>query len=66
MGSLLYLPENFGGCLLCRDLSGNALSSPLPPEFSVLTNLKHLDLSVNRLVGTLPPQWSTHKQLEIL
>jgi hypothetical protein len=37
-------------------LSGNALTSSLPPSWSTRT-LVHLDVSMNRLNGTLPPEW---------
>lgn len=39
-------------------LSGNALSGSLPPQWSQLTALTSLDLSSNALTGTLPDPFS--------
>lgn len=53
----------FATTLQSIQLSGNALSGSLPPQWSLLTALTSLDLSSNALTGTLPDPFSTLIQL---
>ena len=41
---------------LCRILSQNNLSGPIPAEIGKLSSLQNVDLSFNNLAGTLPKQ----------
>eukprot|EP00873_Tetraselmis_striata_P014885 jgi/Tetstr1/435149/TSEL_002609.t4 len=46
------------GVVIKVDLRGKSLTGPLPPSWSALTGLTHLNLGSNQLTGPLPPSWS--------
>eukprot|EP01025_Chloroclados_australasicus_P023591 TRINITY_DN2387_c0_g1_i1.p1 TRINITY_DN2387_c0_g1~~TRINITY_DN2387_c0_g1_i1.p1 ORF type:complete len:421 (-),score=22.70 TRINITY_DN2387_c0_g1_i1:476-1738(-) len=42
----------------------SAIFTSIPPEFSMLTSLRYLDLEEVKLTGTIPPELSNLKELE--
>ncbi|KAL5837190.1 hypothetical protein ACOSQ3_014359 [Xanthoceras sorbifolium] len=46
-------------------LKGQNLTGTVPPEFSKLRYLQHLDLSRNVLSGSIPPEWATMRLEEL-
>ena len=51
--------------LLCRDLSHNKLTGPIPISMGNLTSLQTVDLSENMLNGTLPTELSDLTSLRV-
>jgi len=57
---------NEAGRVIELYLGSTGLGGTLPPQWSVLSDLKILFLDSNGLSGTLPPQWSLLRSLEVM
>mmetsp|Transcript_6100 Transcript_6100/g.16994 ORF Transcript_6100/g.16994 Transcript_6100/m.16994 type:complete len:202 (-) Transcript_6100:621-1226(-) len=50
-------------CATCRNLEGNRLEGPLPPEWGALKGLSSINLDGNSFTGSVPDSWESMKDI---